>query len=716
MGMEVGALQTLPGDYKQEDHQSRSRSRESSPRRERGRTRTIFPIVSDSPQFQAHQQQRRSSVDMVDMVLENLDEVEGIELGIGAGGTGLGVRQAERVGITPSGTPPPSPPAMCEVGGGAERSEPVDVPMNGREEYVDIIERRRRRSASPRMTPPMRVVSIADIASLSPSTQTGGYDDEMLGGASPDLSTVRRMEDQAIEMALGDAMESSLILPPVAVQTAVITATNDKVTAKRKHEEEGEGDGGGVGKQRRTNTSTKAVVPLLLERPGTAMSNRSTRSISITKKPSIDHLMDGFVPVAVSSDTTRDTRVKVGRGSGTVRSTSNMVLQRSLSLKGASTAKLGNPLVTPDQKVMPSLVRSVTNVVMISPERVDTIGEDGRKDTIGKARSASISLKRIQDNDMETIMAASATIISRGGESPASHVKASCRSENGNGDSWEALHHQNVLQRAKSLGNTWIKGRRPALLGKVSRGGVGSESRTSTAPYTPSRDPLTHLHRAVSYATNPSTRKVSPAERRGNTARASSTDSTHHYTRWDGTRTPITQEGHPVHWAALKQHHLVRQRSRQSLKNKRSVDSTNDVFAASQVRGLEIPLTSGLKALYQPPVASPTPPVSINRWNLPGTRKDSKAPSVTPSPTDERRPSLLQTQTLVLPSSNLNPGQTSPFYSSSNHSHESLDGMDHVRSRRSGSLASSFDSKAAYEAAKAEEGLISFDQVLGLNG
>jgi hypothetical protein len=177
------------------------------------------------------------------------------------------------------------------------------------------------------------------------------------------------------------------------------------------------------------------------------------------------------------------------------------------------------------------------------------------------------------------------------------------------------------------------------------------------------------------------------------------------HTRWDGTKTPITEKDHPAHYAALKEHRLVRQRSKQSLSDDQPGShspSQSSAFAKNQDVG-------------RVHSSNAAPPVSIERWRQHLSQASGahmppiKTQKGTMSPGGERqRPDFRHARTLPLPLDTTCLSR-SPTLTISGHSQDGNLPM-------SACSGSSFNAVKAYDQVKSETGLISFDHIPGLNG
>lgn len=324
-------------------------------------------------------------------------------------------------------------------------------------------------------------------------------------------------------------------------------------------------------------------------------------------------------------------------------------------------------------------------------------------------RSASISLKRIQDQDLETIMGSTmikmpSPIASR---FPTFNQDSDSlpyeEADPGREDSPVADRHSSshgpfhwLREAVPKSGEAVPKARTLIKL-------VGSKS---------SRAVRAVSHHSVT-GTSDSNLPAEGFESFGRTAlkrnRTASTateggDQKRHYTRWDGVESRITEEDHPFHWAVLqRKHELRRQSSKQSLRhglsapthspksinkntNYQNISSSNDRATSTTSRQRDTPSrVVSLTSLAHEAVSSLARPVS---------HRHKSAPLRVPSYKD----------TGNVPENILGDNLRSSV------SYEVLPYADGLVS-----LAASFDSKLAYKACKKEEGYVDFDKVLGLD-
>lgn len=706
----------------------------------RGRTRTVAPVIGRAWQTQdSVPPQAASRDDSLSFQTDalNLAVLEAEDLGVGVGGHKLGVRQPERQVLTPCASPPKRSIHAMVLPISISTGEPVS---HGEEALT-------RRSASPRDSPVrgsvettgsvLSLEAVEDVFQSKPVAASSGENDP------PDDHDNNHNQDvESIEAALTDAMETSLELPSIDDEAELDAGRYDTIrsTGKRKNQEEpavypekkGKVAGivarfeqSGTVKSRpsifdRSKTdgeryrrpmsmiiqdsaspiaisaNVQASAEMVTCRPSKDWSRAQTvrGEVSLQKRPSIDNLIKDLEPIGDATASMPNTWKSRGRlpRRGT---TPSMI--RALEQKDPA-----------DQKARPSLVKQVTEVIL-SPRKNTLSSRDGDEPGAQSARltetealrTASISLKRIQDDDLERVMHAYQTR-SRS-HSPASQLEAAYRANEAsgttasNGMSWDTLHRQNVMERARNAGSEWLRGRgRAGTLNSVWPNAL----KASQPPVTPVSGRPASLNRSVSYTGNTPqhSRRLGPYT--ADDRRQSAGEATLMHTRWDGTRTPITERDHPTHYAALQEHRLVRQKSKSSL-SAVNRSPTPDLRAPGKDYEAEHTTTA--------PVA---PPVSIERWrqqlhqaggrNLPQVKSTSQY-----SPSEGSRPAYRHSRTLPLPLDTAILSR-SPTLSRSNHSQDS-----HLP--LSACSGTSFDVKTAYDIVKAERGLVSFDQIPGLN-
>lgn len=704
---------TLPSTKQLSEANSENKEENGSPIQSprRGRTRTVAPIVGRGWQTQ-----------------------ESLPLSIAP----LGVRQPERQILTPCASPP-------------KRSihtmvSPIAI---GSRASVDEF---RRKSASPRDA--LRETSVRGSASLEaaedvfasrPIEVCAARDDQKEEDTSDDGCS-HDLEVESIEAALTDAMETSLELPDIEDDVGPEVDRYDTIrsSGKRKNQEEpemypekkgkvaalvarleepatarsrptilGRNKTDGLGYRRpmsmiiqdspctiALSDNVQAEGELAMNRPPKWTRSQTMRADErLQKRPSIDNLIKGLKPIEDPIAAVADAQTWKARGRMPRRGTMPSMI-RALEQRDPA-----------EQKARPSLVKQVTEVVL-SPRSTTPVPGANQEDvpsarlTESEAlRTASISLKRIQDDDMERTMYAYQTR-SRS-HSPASHLEATYRASEENktsatnGVSWDTPRRQNVMDRARHVGSEWLRSSRSraGTLGSV----WPNIPKASPSPTPPTSRPGI-LNRSASYAGN----TPQPPRRRGSAASQgyrsdNAEEPTVMHTRWDGTKTPITERDHPTHYAALQEHRLVRQKSRQSLAGRRTpVSSYNALGSARDQDATQLVSVS----------SSVAPPVSIERWRQQLHQADGRAlphvsSNVQKSPREGPRPVYRHASTLPLPL-DTNILSRSPTLSRSNTSQDSHMPL-------SACSGTSFDVKTAYDKAKAERGLVSFDQIPGLN-
>jgi hypothetical protein len=432
----------------------------------------------------------------------------------------------------------------------------------------------------------------------------------------------------------------------------------------------------------------------IISRPVMRESNSQTihSESPLKKRPSIDHLIKGLEPI--DPGPTPSNRFWTKRERPERRGTLPTVLRAP------------TPQSRSEQKARPSLVKQITDVLLSPKNGTISLDENSEPEWTEAERNktACISLKRIQDDDMERIMHSYQT--QSRSHSPASQLEAiykAERAQNGTidsqGMSWETLHKRNVMDRARCVGNEWMKA--------GNRKSIDTLPRSPVKPSDSSDRPRGHLReRSISYAVPSPTKKMFSAQSNEKMIRRQSDgEHTLMHTRWDGSKTPLNEQDHPAHYAALLEHRLKRQRSKQSLKAARnSTISTQDVFGMDKDRETESDRYT--------PSSMGAPPVAIERWRSqlghvsgsrnPYTRSSTRQPP--PGP-DSSRSHHRQNKTQPL-SLDLTYSRPSS-YPRSCHSQESC-------IPQSACSVSSFDAKTAYDQVKTEAGYVSFDQILGL--
>lgn len=310
---------------------------------------------------------------------------------------------------------------------------------------------------------------------------------------------------------------------------------------------------------------------------------------------------------------------------------------------------IANPMSSLDQKSSPTLVRQKTNIlarplaVTENAALATNAPPAQKRHPADSKRSASMTLKRIQDNDIESMMSLDSS-------SGSARTRGSSKSSQ--------RPHSRVCSKSGITHST----------------GLFQETER-------------HLRTPVSSHGPPSAslrnRTVSPlmaGREKGiyTSATAAKPDTARMYTRWDGTRTPITESNHPVHWAFLQRQHIKQSKSKQNLR-----ESSDNMSRQEDLKGL---LAAG----------TPTDESSISPVFLPtAVIRESDVSPV--------RPPLKSAQTFPVPIS------SSPFRPRG-HAQLSSGPMSPSRSL----LSTSFDSKVAYEGLKAKAGLVSFDNIVGL--
>lgn len=375
------------------------------------------------------------------------------------------------------------------------------------------------------------------------------------------------------------------------------------------------------------------------------------------------------------------------------------------------------PMRALSEKSCPTVMKHTTNVLApASP--ISTIIELADLDSLAVSsasglqmprRTASISLKRIQDQDLETIMGSStirmpSPITSRfpmlngdsdslqyeeGGPAEDDPVKTSRHSPDHGPFHWL----REVVPKGKEA---MPKARRLLKLAnpRSPRPIRAASHHFGTGPS--DSDGLDTEYNSFSRAVLKRSRTASTATEGG--------DQKRHYTRWDGVKTRITEEDHPFHWAVLQRRHEIRkQGSRQSLRHGLLDEAQSPISVhknakyqavSPEISRVASPTSRGpttpsrvvsLSSLAHQAVASLTRPISHRHNSAPLRVPTSKSTgNIGGDPLgDEFRSSI------------------------------SYEVLPYTKSLAS--LAASFDSKVAYKACKKEEGYVDFDKVLGLD-
>jgi hypothetical protein len=381
------------------------------------------------------------------------------------------------------------------------------------------------------------------------------------------------------------------------------------------------------------------------------------------------------------------------------------------------------PFTALSEKSCATVVKQTTNV-FAPPSPANSIVEltDGEGSAVSSVnslqlprRSASISLKRIQDQDLENILESSAIRIPSPITSPRMSIAEEAPIDPPPITSEEIVQvtvepatsppkHAGPLHRLRNAlpvhKDAMPKAR--ALL-KIAAPGTPRPVRSVSHQVLPSQ---------VSCQANDNTsgslgRGILKRGRTASTA-TDGGDQKRVYTRWDGVQTPITKEDHPVHWEILQtREQLRRQGSKQSPRHGLLAQSRSSVANAQSNRSG----TASESGFGSPPSTPPSPHAggsvlpsrvvsltslahhAVSSLTRPISHRHKSAPL--------RVPSYKPTGTVH---QNLFGGDLRPSFSQ-----ESLAVPSHE------SLASSFDSKVAYKACRKEEGYVNFDKVLGLS-
>ncbi|KAJ9125468.1 hypothetical protein QFC22_000429 [Naganishia vaughanmartiniae] len=391
--------------------------------------------------------------------------------------------------------------------------------------------------------------------------------------------------------------------------------------------------------------------------------------------------------------------------------------KRDVKLKPRTALVPPKPVRALSQKSCPTIVKHVANIFApsspASSQAELTTKVDGPKRpefsmSSAPRRTASISLKRIQDQDLEHIMGSSIGRI----PSPISSPRTGNTVLDTDATSQADLVEQRVLPVSESPDVLvhrngplhWLRQAMPLRKTALSDAPVPSQAGRLVSP-----QPLRAVSHILFTGAPQNVNGGSPNKgflKRSRTASSATEggDQKRHYTRWDGVETPITREDHPVHWAMLQrnhQHTVRKQGSKQSLKQaiigpgphspvckspEHRPNTSRGYYSHDHLDTLDKDATTrplrvvSLTSLAGPAVSTPTRPASHRHKSTPMPM--AARTSAATSPADFLRSSL---------------------------SHESL------LTASQASIAGSFDSKLAYSACKGQVGYVNFDKVLGLD-
>ncbi|KAJ9110171.1 hypothetical protein QFC20_003023 [Naganishia adeliensis] len=393
--------------------------------------------------------------------------------------------------------------------------------------------------------------------------------------------------------------------------------------------------------------------------------------------------------------------------------------------------KTSNPMTTPlappkpfaalSEKSSATVVKDVTNV-FAPPSPVHSIVEltDADSSAVSSVnglqlprRSASISLKRIQDQDLENILGSSAIRIPSPMTSPRMSVSEEAQynrlyipseeivqvtvepaiSPQKNGGPLHRLRdalptHKGALPKARALP-------------KIANPGIPRPVRSLSHQILSNKTDS----RVIEDTSGSLGRSILKRSRTASTATVGG-DQKRVYTRWDGVETPITKEGHPVHWEMLQ--------NRQQLREQGSKASPKH----------------NLLGRSRPPTSIPKSSTQLGTTVRPGDTSQPPSPHAVVAVLPSRVVSLTSlahhaVSSLTRPVSHRHKSAPLrvPSHKSTGNIHQDIfgEGLRSSFSQESSafpsheSLASSFDSKVAYKACKKEEGYVNFDKVLGLD-
>jgi hypothetical protein len=445
----------------------------------------------------------------------------------------------------------------------------------------------------------------------------------------------------------------------------------------------------------------------------------STRSTRTARKPTGERSLS---PRAQTLTPVVDAAAGVVDGNPRSDGTSNRATKDKSNVCGTPTSFA--PTVVPpkpvralSEKSCPTVMKHTGNVFAPASPVTSTVElADVDSSAVSSAsnlqmprRTASISLKRIQDQDLETIMGSStikmpSPITSRFSlphqESDSLHYE---ESEPAEGDLVKAARHstdhgpfhwlREVVPKSKDAlprARTLLK-----LASPKSPRPVRAASHQILTGTSDAQD-LDGESSSFGRAVLKRSRTASTATERGDQKRL--------YTRWDGVQGQITEEDHPVHWAILqRKHELRKQGSRQSLK-----------FGVLPRAHSPMSLRKGAK---HPAISSKGSQPASPTSNSPAT--PSRVVSLT-----SLAHQAVSSLTRPISHRHMSAPLRVPSSKSTGNIHQELLG-DKLRSSVSyevlsqanglTSLSTSFDSKMAYKACKKEEGYVDFDKVLGLD-
>lgn len=660
---------------------------------------------------------------------------------LGLGGHRLGFRQPERQTITPCGSPPRKTHAALHA---------LPIPIQAGTISDTWLDSSTKRSASPRGDPDQEqgqqdAVVRDDVSfdavdqSLLPVTShSASLDQEQ---DQPEKAEVDNIED-----ALTDAMETSIewFTPPAGQRKLLEHSTS--FNGKRKTQEDWgsypekkgkplseqdspvqQGSAQGSTFKASVALGGHASAPILSRTTSVATTVQTIHTPLPTfahqKTPSIDVLVNALEQIEASpTPHTRFWGAKREKGSrrGTVSSV-------------AEAARPGSPILTPDPKASASLAKQNIDVIStISRPCLDDDHPDHSTTSLTLAsrggdeehpsKTCSVSLKRIQDDDMERTIHAYQT--QSRSHSPASQLEAAYRSTGtmaSNGMSWETLHRRNVLELAKTMGKGWLRGPSRHRRGSV----ISQPPPLPTSPSRTSAAVPKHLSRA-SFAHTDATRPVRDPRRSISYAAAQSP--TQHVISQENSNQPAGPRRRQSGSDAL----LLMQPTRHDESGWRHY-----AFDYIRNKAFKHQPPPAPDASLDPPIPSPDslPPVSIERWRQQLVQATSEPDGMTHkksrsgSSSRFTRPEYKHADTvpLLLHSAGpehrtaiVHPGKqqqprgspglrsaTSP-YARSEHDSEMVPFS-------ACSASTGFDVESAYDLLKTEPGLVSFDRIAGLS-
>ncbi|KAI5454492.1 hypothetical protein NCC49_003391 [Naganishia albida] len=448
------------------------------------------------------------------------------------------------------------------------------------------------------------------------------------------------------------------------------------------------------------NDARSALRPVLTYFQRTSQMSHGSGESSHSRSPD---------PIATQADrSSTDKNAEPGHPQSIKNKAKSSKSSTTTSNPTLSTLTRPRPFTALSEKSCATVVKQATNV-FAPPSPANSVLEltDGEESAISSVnslqlprRSASISLKRIQDQDLVNILGSSAIRIPSPITSPRMSISEEApvdppytineevvqvtvepaTSPPRNGGPLHRLRdvlpiHKGALPKAR------------ALL-KIAAPGNPRSHRSVSHQVLPQQ---VESHDSVN-ASGSLGRSILKRSRTASTA-TDGGDQKRVYTRWDGVQTPITKEDHPVHWEILQtREQLRKEASKQSASHGFPTQPRSPVLHSE---GKQPSPSGNIESVLPSRVVSLTHLAhhAVTGLARPVSHRHKSAPL--------RVPSYKPTGTVH---QNLFDVELRPSFSQ-----ESLAAPSHD------SLASSFDSKVAYKACRKEEGYVDFDKVLGLS-